>query len=191
MIWGCNDLHECRQWSKRSVAASVLPGTRRIDLGMVMLSKGVILGQLSLWTKEWPRERRDDASGRCSAGTSCRLSSGVSDETGHVSWSWCRSKFNHYRCPLRFLFLRVLGRRNGAEWFIFWLGESRRSLHSEGKRSGCFSHPKLFLEIRAGTTGELMSRILTSWQMRSCDEVDLEDSTYRKIHDRNPLFGGG
>ena len=41
-------------------------------------------------------ERWNDASRRCSVGTSCRLSSGGSDEMGHISWFWCRSEPDHY-----------------------------------------------------------------------------------------------
>ena len=44
------------------------------------------------------------------------VSSGNSEGEWHVSWFWCVSDFDHYRCPLRFLFLPTSRGKSEAEW---------------------------------------------------------------------------
>ena len=81
-------------------------------------------GGVSLRTAGWYSQ------GEALFGTPYCLSLGVSDKMGHVSWFWCRSEIDHYRCPFCFLFLQALRRKSGADWLAL-AGEFRCHLYSE------------------------------------------------------------
>ena len=115
-----NGLHECRWISMRSVVVAVLLEMGRIEFGVVTLSEGGassgqwIPRQDECSRGHWFLRRRSVLGNNW---VPCYLSSRVSDEVGHMFWSWCGPETNHYRYPLNFLFLQAPRRKSEAYWF--------------------------------------------------------------------------
>ena len=121
MTWWHNGLHKYRRDLMESVAKVVL-----LKSGELTSGGGIPSGELiSLGEENGFGNVLDIALTRR---FSLWVSSETSDDEGHVSWSWRRSDFDHYRCSLHFLFLLTSREKSGAKMSISWLGKFEASL---------------------------------------------------------------
>ena len=88
----------------------------------------------------------------CSSGRSDleKVLEGLLDKVGHMSRSWCKSKSDHYKCPLRLLLHRVPERRRGADWSLLWFEKSLCPSYFKGKGLICLFISWAFWEVEVG-----------------------------------------
>jgi len=112
MIWRRNRLHKCRKKLMELVAEVVLLKTKGpVSEGWISSGRSIPQEEEMVSGIFWMLLSEESL-----GWFSLLMSLGDSDGERHVSWSWCGSEFDHYRCPLHFLFLQGPRWKIGAEW---------------------------------------------------------------------------